>query len=42
MSIVPRLLAGWDEEIDIQKTILIIRAQRSGMVQTEVCVCVCV
>ncbi len=29
------MTTGWDEEIDIQKTILIIRAQRSGMVQTE-------
>lgn len=29
-------LAGWDNEIDIQKTIQLVRAQRSGMVQTEV------
>lgn len=28
--------AGWDNEIDIQKTIQLVRAQRSGMVQTEV------
>lgn len=26
---------GWDNEIDIQKTIQLVRAQRSGMVQTE-------
>lgn len=26
---------GWDDEIDIQKTIQLVRAQRSGMVQTE-------
>lgn len=26
---------GWDNEIDIQRTIQLVRAQRSGMVQTE-------
>ena len=30
------LSVGWDNEIDIQKTIQLVRAQRSGMVQTEV------
>ena len=30
-------MPGWDNEIDIQKTIQLVRAQRSGMVQTEVC-----
>lgn len=30
------ICAGWDDEIDIQKTIQLVRAQRSGMVQTEV------
>ena len=30
------MLSGWDSEIDIQKTIQLVRAQRSGMVQTEV------
>ena len=30
------LLTGWDNEIDIQKTIQLVRVQRSGMVQTEV------
>jgi len=30
------LSTGWDNEIDIQKTIQLVRAQRSGMVQTEV------
>ena len=30
------LPTGWDNEIDIQKTIQLVRAQRSGMVQTEV------
>ena len=29
------VLAGWDNEIDIQRTIQLVRAQRSGMVQTE-------
>lgn len=28
-------VAGWDNEIDIQRTIQLVRAQRSGMVQTE-------
>ena len=27
---------GFDNEIDIQKSIMLVRAQRSGMVQTEV------
>lgn len=27
--------SGWDEEIDIQKSVQLVRAQRSGMVQTE-------
>lgn len=35
-------MPGWDNEIDIQKTIQLVRAQRSGMVQTEVCLSVCV
>ncbi len=26
---------GWDTEIDIQRSIQLVRAQRSGMVQTE-------
>ena len=30
------ILTGWDNEIDIQKTIQLMRAQRPGMVQTEV------
>ena len=30
------LPTGWDNEIDIQKTIQLVRAQRAGMVQTEV------
>ncbi len=30
--------SGWESEIDIQKTIQLVRAQRSGMVQTEVSV----
>ena len=29
-------LLGFDNEIDIQKSIMLVRAQRSGMVQTEV------
>jgi len=28
--------SGFDNEIDIQKSIMLVRAQRSGMVQTEV------
>ncbi len=28
-------MQGWDNEIDIQRTIQLVRAQRSGMVQTE-------
>ena len=32
----PLFPPGWDNEIDIQKTIQLVRAQRSGMVQTEV------
>lgn len=28
-------MSGWDNEIDIQRTIQLVRAQRSGMVQTE-------
>ena len=35
MSMVLILLAGLDCDIDIQKTILNVRSQRSGMVQTE-------
>lgn len=34
-------MPGWDNEIDIQKTIQLVRAQRSGMVQTEVRLLVC-
>ena len=33
---------GWDTEIDIQKSIQLVRAQRSGMVQTEVSLSMCV
>ena len=29
-------LTGWDKEIDIQRTIKLVRTQRPGMVQTEV------
>ena len=29
------LTAGWDNEVDLQRTIQLVRAQRSGMVQTE-------
>jgi len=29
-------IPGFDNEIDIQKSIMLVRAQRSGMVQTEV------
>lgn len=32
----PTLPTGWDNEIDIQKTIQLVRAQRTSMVQTEV------
>ena len=32
----PSLLTGRHHEIDVQKTIQLVRAQRSGMVQTEV------
>ena len=32
----PTLPTGWDNEIDIHKTIQLVRAQRSGMVQTKV------
>ena len=31
----PRVCAGLDCEIDVQKMTLMVRAQRSGMVQTE-------
>ena len=30
------ILTGWNGEIDIQKVIHLVRAQRPGMVQTEV------
>lgn len=36
MCMFVNVLVGWDNEIDIQKTIQLVRAQRSGMVQTEV------
>ena len=38
LTLVPVVVicTGWDNEIDIQKTIQLVRAQRSGMVQTEV------
>ena len=35
LSFLP-LLIGWHHEIDIQKTIQLVRTQRSSMVQTEV------
>ena len=35
-------LSGWDSEIDIQKSIQLVRSQRSGMVQTEVSIVVLV
>ena len=36
INCLPVVTLGWDSEIDIQKTIQLVRAQRSGMVQTEV------
>ena len=32
----PFSLTGWDKEIDIHKTVQLLRTQRPGMVQTEV------
>ena len=36
MMCITDIYSGFDNEIDIQKSIMLVRAQRSGMVQTEV------
>ena len=36
LRFLPTLPTGWDKEIDINKTVHLVRAQRAGMVQTEV------